>query len=121
VEPAGSSVPPSDGLALVVRLKICTKLAVTVWSSDMATTQVPTPEQESDQLEKIYPLDATGVTVTWVPEGCELVPDGDRVPPSAGLAVVVRLNVGSGVLVGSGVGEGPGVGVGAGVGVAVGV
>ena len=45
-----------------------------------------------------------------------MVPDGDRVPPADGLALVVRSNVGPGVDVRVGVGDGPGVAVGVGVG-----
>ena len=62
------TVPPSDGLALVVKVKIWVKLAVTVVSPSMVTSQAPLPEHAPDQLEKMYPLDVIGVTVTWLPE-----------------------------------------------------
>ncbi len=55
MEPLGETLPPSDGLALVVRAKICVKLPVTSWDEFMVTTQEPLPEQAPDQLENMYP------------------------------------------------------------------
>ena len=53
---------------MLIKVKICVKLAVTALVPSMVTTQIPLPEQAPDQLEKIYPLDEIAVTVTWVPE-----------------------------------------------------
>ena len=94
VVPGGVRVPPADGLAVVVRDVVWegawTKLAVTVLSASMVTTHGPVPEHAPVQLSKAYPDSAVAVTVTSTPALWVIVPEGDRVPPVDGLAVVVR-------------------------------
>ena len=71
-------------------MKVWTKLAVTVLSASIVTTHGPVPEHAPVQLEKAYTEAPVAVTVTWAPESWVVVPEGDRVPPADGLAVVVR-------------------------------
>ena len=65
-------------------------MAVTVLSASMVTMHGPVPEHAPVQLEKAYPEAWVAVTVTWIPALWVVVPEGDRVPPADGLAVVVR-------------------------------
>lgn len=88
--PAGETAPPSDGLALVVSVNTWRKLAVTDLSPSMVTRQDPLPEQAPDQAEKMYPPALLATIKTWVPALWVVVPEGDTVPPTVGLALVVR-------------------------------
>ena len=65
-------------------------MAVTVLSASMVTMHDPVPEHAPVQLEKAYPDSAVAVTVTWIPALWVVVLEGDKVPPTDGLAAVVR-------------------------------